>query len=1141
MKRNTFTPPPKQTNQFKMYVKKGWQGLLVVLLLVMVTEISCNQQIQQTKDLNNKTKAVENEIKQVKTNNEKQTSAIRSKDYNLQYGTYFTKMSPQYTWLDTLTVEDLLQKEWINPYISGSKVSKQSIEIYGGKFSDSFKQMLPVIPQDSFLLYTAHWFGLNEDYHFEKKKRFSNEKEIVYRQFYKNAEVMNGFVSISFKDKNKPSKITIDIARNLDLPKMMESFPYDSLYILASDSLGGENGRRSNAWFYNIRGEGQDYSKYPGGRKNYIYAKDNKFYNANKIGISNSTKSYEYMFDHFSRKLINVRNTMNYCSGFNCTQSQTKETSEDLSIYYYNDAGEINSPGIYPVLGSAASQQNLLIKYCDSNDNNSAETAEDKIFDIDLNNYNVEIYERLQGQASPETAPICWSDQQNLLANTYFFSIVKTQDYFTGIFNEVVNDFADIKTILTIDKNIRNNAGSQLFNLASGFQGVISLGVGDNTDGNSPFATLDITGHEFTHIILDKYRTEPGFGSTGEAYALKEAFCDIFGFLIEREQTGINDYTIMNYARMDENRNMADPFASFPNKQPLYYKGRYWNDSADGHRRNGVINYWFYILTNGGVFYPDKCNESITGEPTTVLECNEITVNGLDPDIAGKIVFEAMLSNDLPNDATFKNFRDEVLAAVERQFNIANRFGLCSIEYSNVYRAFQAIGLIDNTSAEPNLLFPPPCNVLSFDDQNEAICPSDENFKYTELPDFTYFVETTLENGTFPPSTYYIRAFEDSDYDGFFENSEEHLINIVTDDIDNYKVILVGVADVDVPLRIVIYDIGQMPLANNFTDNLSLPTYYFTFNMISGCGLIDSTNGQNFEPNTNTGPISLSVDQNLSNCSGSEVCINYNISGPDYMYVSISEPEDFFHIIFQAGSTTIGQFCWYPSSEDYGTHDFQITATDGHPTNPVTSSTVVSVEIFDPNVWQTASPIAYATNETSADANNGSIEIHLGSTHNLEYHYTGPNGFSLVTTNNPVNGLANGLYNIDVYIQGTYCLYDSFTATVGTNSSGDGTSACTFNQNLLLMRAVPAIFNDQTVIEIELQEKPLQLNLVAFDMQGNSVQNLLNGQVLQTGTHQVPFNGSNDPNGIYIFSLAISVPQCRSGAQESISIKGLKY
>jgi len=408
-----------------MYVKKGWQGLLVVLLLVMVTEISCNQQIQQTKDLNNKTKAVENEIKQVKTNNEKQTSAIRSKDYNLQYGTYFTKMSPQYTWLDTLTVEDLLQKEWIKPYVTSSKITDQRIEIFGGRFTDNFKQMLPVIPQDSFLIYTFHWFGLNEDYHFEKKKRFSNEEKKSYQQFYKNTQVIGSIVSLDFKTNNKPSKITIDVVRNLDLPKMTDSFPYDSLYILASDSLGGENGRRSNAWFYNIRGEGQDYSKYPGGRKNYIYAKDNKFYNANKIRISNSTKNYEYMFDHFSRKLINVRNTMNYCSGFNCTQSQTKEKSEDLSIYYYNDAGEINSPGIYPVLGSATSQQNLLIKYCDSNDNNSAETAEDKVFDIDLNNYNVEIYERLQGQASPETAPICWSDQQNLLANTYFFLSLK--------------------------------------------------------------------------------------------------------------------------------------------------------------------------------------------------------------------------------------------------------------------------------------------------------------------------------------------------------------------------------------------------------------------------------------------------------------------------------------------------------------------------------------------------------------------------------------------------------------------------------------------------------------------------------------------------------------------------------------------
>lgn len=219
-----------------------------------------------------------------------------------------------------------------------------------------------------------------------------------------------------------------------------------------------------------------------------------------------------------------------------------------------------------------------------------------------------------------------------------------------------------------------------------------------------------------------------------------------------------------------------------------------------------------------------------------------------------------------------------------------------------------------------------------------------------------------------------------------------------------------------------------------------------------------------------------------------------------------------------------------------GTHT--IALVDGFDSN---NNLSFSIRIPKKEIWQGASPLVYTTNESAAGANDGSITAHVGSTEILEFLWDFPGGSSvdLITHNSTIENLSAGTYSVTIKFAGTDCIYGTFTTTVGTNGSGN--PICTFNQDLMFMRAVPAIFNDQTIIEVELQEKPLQLNLVAFDMQGNPVQNLLNGQVLQTGTHQIPFNGSSDPNGIYIFSLNISVPQCRSGTQESISIKGLKY
>jgi len=82
-------------------------------------------------------------------------------------GTYFTKNFPEHAWMDTLTFEDLFVNRWIITTFNGrfNEETNQYFR-YSGKFTDQFKEMLPDVPKDSFMLYKAHWFGVNDDFEF---------------------------------------------------------------------------------------------------------------------------------------------------------------------------------------------------------------------------------------------------------------------------------------------------------------------------------------------------------------------------------------------------------------------------------------------------------------------------------------------------------------------------------------------------------------------------------------------------------------------------------------------------------------------------------------------------------------------------------------------------------------------------------------------------------------------------------------------------------------------------------------------------------------------------------------------------------------------------------------------------------------
>jgi len=308
-----------------MYVKKGWYGLLVVLPFLILV-ISCGKQLQKQNDVEGtkNTSYQKQQIAKIDTQQADNTKAIRTL-IEPAYGTYFSKIATEYAWLDTLTIEYIFKQKWLN-YDNRDSLGRQNINISTTYLNQEFRDMLPIVPMDSFNIYTGHWYGLDDNYSFETKtsqfKITEKSKAYVHYQYYKNSPILSKILYVNFREKHngKPSSITVRLARNLTLPAMRNNFPYDSLYVLASDSLRMPNGDKYDDFAYKAYEYGHDTieikpNKYPLNRKyrkNYIINKGEIYYNTNEIFIYGDNKHYKYIFDNATKRLLSAKNTMNY-------------------------------------------------------------------------------------------------------------------------------------------------------------------------------------------------------------------------------------------------------------------------------------------------------------------------------------------------------------------------------------------------------------------------------------------------------------------------------------------------------------------------------------------------------------------------------------------------------------------------------------------------------------------------------------------------------------------------------------------------------------------------------------------------------------------------------------------------------------
>ncbi len=250
----------------------------------------------------------------------------------------------------------------------------------------------------------------------------------------------------------------------------------------------------------------------------------------------------------------------------------------------------------------------------------------------------------------------------------------KTVDYLKAQFNRnsIDNNHFAIKSYAHYSRNYFNAFwdGSRM-----------TYGDGSSTNGNKPLTALDVCAHEIGHGMTSKtanlvYQKESG--------ALNEAFSDILGNSVEFWARPTQASWKLGEDFSYVIRDMANPNAY---GDPDTYGGTYWvnpnctpsstNDYCGVHTNSGVLNFWYYLLVNGGSGTNDKGFA--------------YNVTGVGLDKAAQIAYRT-LTTYLTSTSTYANARTYSLQAA------ADLYGAGSAEVTQTTNAWNAVGVGGGTS-----------------------------------------------------------------------------------------------------------------------------------------------------------------------------------------------------------------------------------------------------------------------------------------------------------------------------------------------------------------------------------------------------------------------------------------------------------
>ena len=277
------------------------------------------------------------------------------------------------------------------------------------------------------------------------------------------------------------------------------------------------------------------------------------------------------------------------------------------------------------------------------------------------------------------TSAVDFTDTDNNWTGTNSYQDEVARDAHWG--TEITYDYFYVKH----GRNSIDNAGFKLMSyvhanlVGMGYSDNINafwdgtrMTYGDGGSGYTPLTTLDICGHEISHGLTENtanltYQNESG--------ALNEGFSDIFGTSIEfyaKPPVSSGNWTIGEQIgsafRSMSNPNLYD--------QPDTYNGTNWYtgtaDNGGVHTNSGVLNYWYYLLCQGGSGTNDIGNA--------------FNVTGITMAKAELIAFRT-LTVYLTASSTYADTRTASIQAA------TDLYGGCSQETQSTTNAWYAVGV----------------------------------------------------------------------------------------------------------------------------------------------------------------------------------------------------------------------------------------------------------------------------------------------------------------------------------------------------------------------------------------------------------------------------------------------------------------
>lgn len=501
------------------------------------------------------------------------------------------------------------------------------------------------------------YFGLDQHHTFELiKEQFNSETGFTnssYQHFYKNVKVHGDVVFIHAKQE-KVNYLSGQIVNIKDV-SVSATISIDKVKAVAYDDFGRkENVKESAVETFIIKQESGENGLMPT--------------LVNKINLTAvyPLKSIDYIIDATSGALISQTNKI-YKVDTPSTSTTYFRGNKSMTVDSYN--------GTYRLMDNARQIRTL---------NGSQLTGS-----LNANG-------TFSGFTEYTNATPNFTSTNSRPAVEVHWAMRQTYDYYKNIHNRTsfdgnghsINNYYDAGAALGTDENagaLDEVIDNDIYN---------GMFYGRGGADLHPVVSLDVAGHEFSHMVINR-NGNGGLDYKGESGALNESFADIFGTAVEfyvndNPNWTIGEGIIKNNVNPNYLRNMSDPNntpAFLAPNQPDTYKGNHWlstNSSFDNggvHINSGVGNYWFYLLSVGGMGTNDLGNKYY--------------VNGITIQKAEKIAYNALTGGLSPTATYLDAYNATITAAL-------TMYGANSNEWEQVVNAWYAVGMGDAPASTKN-------------------------------------------------------------------------------------------------------------------------------------------------------------------------------------------------------------------------------------------------------------------------------------------------------------------------------------------------------------------------------------------------------------------------------------------------------